>query len=265
MPRRCAPRSWRGGHAGGARADRRAVFWQPKGRSVVDGQRRAVDTLEYHEFEVRRIVQMAFELARGRRGKVTSVDKANVLESSRLWRQVTEEVHRDYPDVILEHMLVDTAAMRLISYPAGFDVLVTENMFGDILTDEAAVLSGSMGVLPSASLGSDGPRPVRADSRLCPRYCRARHRQPDRNRAQRGFPAALFTWFGARSAHHRTGGRSHHCARCWTPDLGGSPPQRSHSGDYRQSKQYFIIFHGYWQLAPPGLKCWPSQYARTVN
>ena len=133
-------------------------FGQPKGRSVGEnGARRAVDTLEYWDYEVRRVVEMAFSLARGRRKKVTSVDKANVLESSRLWRQVTVEVHQDNQDIALEHMLVDTAAMRLVSNPAGFDVVVTENMFGDILTDEAAVLSGSMGLLPSASLGASGP------------------------------------------------------------------------------------------------------------
>ena len=132
-------------------------FGQPKGRSTVDGVTRAVDTLEYADFEIRRIVELAFGLARWRRKKLTAVDKANVLESSRLWRQVATEVGQDYPDVALEHMLVDTAAMRLISNPAGFDVLVTENMFGDILTDEAAVLAGSMGLLPSASLGAAGP------------------------------------------------------------------------------------------------------------
>ena len=116
-----------------------------------------MDTLEYYDYEIRRIVEMAFELARGRRKKVTSVDKANVLESSRLWRSIATDIGRQNPDVALDHMLVDTAAMRLVANPAGFDVLVTENMFGDILTDEAAVLSGSMGLLPSASLGGSGP------------------------------------------------------------------------------------------------------------
>lgn len=132
-------------------------FGQPKGRTQEGGVTRAVDTLVYSDFEVERIVDLAFRLARGRRKKLASVDKANVLESSRLWRQVTTQVAARYPDVALEHVLVDTAAMRLVANPASFDVIVTENMFGDILTDEAAVLVGSMGLLPSASLGSGGP------------------------------------------------------------------------------------------------------------
>ncbi len=114
----------------------------------------AIDTLIYTEAEIERIVRTAFELARGRRKKVTSVDKANVLSSSRLWRRTAERIAPDYPDVTLEHLLVDTCAMQLIRRPAGFDVIVTENMFGDILTDEASMLAGSMGMLPSASLGT---------------------------------------------------------------------------------------------------------------
>ena len=128
-------------------------FGQPKWRRVVDGEEHAVDTLRYSASEVRRVASLAFRLARGRRGKVTSIDKANVLESSRLWRSVMTEVGRECPDVELEHQLVDSAAMRLITDPQSFDVIVTENMFGDILTDEAAVLGGSLGLLPSASLG----------------------------------------------------------------------------------------------------------------
>jgi 3-isopropylmalate dehydrogenase len=128
-------------------------FGTPQGREKVDGHLRAIDTLVYYDYEIRRVVDLAFKLACGRRKKLTSVDKANVLESSRLWRQITDETAARYPDVKLDHMLVDTAAMRLISNPAGFDVIVTENMFGDILTDEASVLAGSMGMLPSASLG----------------------------------------------------------------------------------------------------------------
>jgi 3-isopropylmalate dehydrogenase len=132
-------------------------FGQPKGREMVDGKERAVDTLEYYDYEIRRVTELAFRLARERRKKVTSVDKANVLESSRLWRQIAIEVGKANPDISLDHVLVDTAAMRLVSNPASFDVIVTENMFGDILTDEASVLAGSMGMLPSASLGSSGP------------------------------------------------------------------------------------------------------------
>ena len=122
----------------------------------------AVDTLLYREHEIERIARLAFDLARTRRGVVTSVDKANVLSSSRLWRSVVTEVSADYPDVSLEHMLVDAMTMKLIQQPSRYDVIVTENMFGDILTDEASVLGGSIGVLPSASLGapdSDGKRP----------------------------------------------------------------------------------------------------------
>jgi len=132
-------------------------FGQPKGRELRDGHERAVDTLEYHDYEVRRVVELAFRLAASRRRKVTSVDKANVLESSRLWRQIAMAIGAEHADITLEHTLVDTAAMRLIASPASFDVLVTENMFGDILTDEASVLAGSMGLLPSASLGASGP------------------------------------------------------------------------------------------------------------
>ncbi len=114
---------------------------------------RAVDTLAYTEQEIERVLRTAFELARARRRKVTSIDKANVLTTGRFWREIATRVAKDYPDVELEHLLVDSAAMYLMRRPASFDVMVTENMFGDILTDEAAVLAGSMGMLPSASLG----------------------------------------------------------------------------------------------------------------
>jgi 3-isopropylmalate dehydrogenase len=131
-------------------------FGWPKGRDIKDGRERAVDTLEYYDYEIKRVMELAFELAKGRRKKVTSVDKANVLESSRLWRQIAVQVGKANPDVELEHTLVDTASMRLITGPAWMDVVVTENMFGDILTDEASVLAGSMGMLPSASLSETG-------------------------------------------------------------------------------------------------------------
>jgi len=132
-------------------------FGWPKGRDVKDGRERAVDTLEYYDYEIYRVMELAFRLAAGRNKKVTSVDKANVLESSRLWRQIAAKMGSQHPDIALEHVLVDTAAMRLVTAPASFDVVVTENMFGDILTDEASVLAGSMGMLPSASLGEKGP------------------------------------------------------------------------------------------------------------
>ena len=132
-------------------------FGQPKLRENSARGLRAVDTLEYYDYEIRRVVELAFQVAAGRRKKVTSVDKANVLESSRLWRQIATQVGAEHPEIALEHMLVDTAAMRLISGPAALDVVVTENTFGDILTDEASVLAGSMGMLPSASLGAGGP------------------------------------------------------------------------------------------------------------
>ena len=130
-------------------------FGQPRFKEEVDGEVRAVDTMVYSTSEIERVVRRAFEFARLRRNKVTSVDKANVLETSRLWRAVATKVGKDFPDVELEHQLVDSCAMRLVTHPSSFDVIVTENMFGDILSDEAAVLSGSLGVLPSASLGSD--------------------------------------------------------------------------------------------------------------
>ncbi|MCW5879600.1 MAG: 3-isopropylmalate dehydrogenase [Anaerolineae bacterium] len=128
-------------------------FGQPQGRSDGPQGRAAVDTLNYNETEVRRCLDVAYHLARQRRRKVTQVDKANVLASSRLWREVHHEVAAHHPDVRHEDVLVDAMAMHLIRRPADFDVIVTENLFGDILTDEAAVLAGSLGMLPSASIG----------------------------------------------------------------------------------------------------------------
>jgi 3-isopropylmalate dehydrogenase len=128
-------------------------FGRPSEQRETPEGRVAVDTLWYTETEIRRVVTLAFELARGRRGRLTSVDKANVLSTSRLWRKIVEEVRTDFPDVEVTHQLVDSCAMLLVRQPARFDVLVTENLFGDILSDEASVLAGSLGLLPSASLG----------------------------------------------------------------------------------------------------------------
>lgn len=128
------------------------LYFGERKTTEVDGVRTAVDTLTYNEQEIRRIAKRGFDIAMKRRKKVTSVDKANVLDSSRLWRAVVEEVAKDYPEVELEHMLVDNCAMQLVKNPAQFDVILTENMFGDILSDEASMITGSIGMLSSASL-----------------------------------------------------------------------------------------------------------------
>jgi len=128
-------------------------FGEPRGREVRNGERVGYNTMIYYEHEIKRIAKVAFEMARNRRKKVTSVDKANVLEVSGLWREVVNEVHADYLDVELEHMYVDNCAMQLIRRPKDFDVIVTGNIFGDIISDEAGALTGSLGMLPSASIG----------------------------------------------------------------------------------------------------------------
>lgn len=130
---------------GGLYFGERKTVWE-------DGLEKAYDTLTYNETEIRRVAKRGFDIARKRRRKLTSVDKANVLDSSRLWRKIVEEVAKDYTDIKLEHMLVDNCAMQLVKDPGQFDVILTENMFGDILSDEASMITGSIGMLPSASL-----------------------------------------------------------------------------------------------------------------
>jgi len=129
-------------------------FGKPKEQRRIAGEDGAVDTMVYKTSEIDRIARVAFDLARKRRKRVTSVDKQNILETSRLWRRVVDRVATEYPDVALDHLLVDNAAMQLVRRPGDFDVMLTENMFGDILSDEAAILTGSIGTLPSASLGT---------------------------------------------------------------------------------------------------------------
>ncbi len=130
-------------------------YGMPRGISGEGSEERATNTMSYSRPEIERIARLAFQLAQGRRKKVTSVDKANVLENSQLWRRVVCDVAEEFPDVQLDHLLVDNCAMQLVLSPRRFDILLTENMFGDILSDEAAVLAGSIGMLPSASLGAE--------------------------------------------------------------------------------------------------------------
>jgi 3-isopropylmalate dehydrogenase len=133
-------------------------FGQPRGvETLPDGQRRGVDTQVYTTSEIERVSRVAFKLAEGRRNKVTSCEKSNVMETGQMWREVVTALHRrEYPDVVLEHMLADNAAMQLVKNPRQFDVIVTDNLFGDILSDEAAQLTGSLGMLPSAAIGAPG-------------------------------------------------------------------------------------------------------------
>ena len=132
-------------------------YGTPRGISGSGAEERAVNTMTYTRAEIERVARMAFHLARARRKKVTSVDKSNVLENSQLWRRVVVEVAKDYPDIELDHILVDNCAMQLVLNPKRFDIVLTENMFGDILSDEGAVLAGSIGMLPSASIGDQRP------------------------------------------------------------------------------------------------------------
>ena len=132
------------------------VYFGEHRTEEVDGEKKATDIMAYSEHEIRRIARVAFDMARKRAGRVCSVDKANVLDTSRLWRSVVTEVAKEYPDVELSHMYVDNAAMQLVRDPSQFDVIVTENLFGDILSDEASMITGSIGMIPSSSMGETG-------------------------------------------------------------------------------------------------------------
>ena len=164
------------------------IYFGKRSTEEIDGQLVANDEMTYSEEEIRRIGKVAFNTARKRGGKVISVDKANVLDTSRLWRKVMEEVAQDYPDVTLEHMLVDNCAMQIVKKPSQFDVVVTENMFGDILSDEASMITGSIGMIPSSSL--------RADPRFRSRYRGKEPGQPHRHYLSCSHDAEVFLRYG---------------------------------------------------------------------
>ena len=189
----------------------------PKRRQQTKQGWTGVDTLRYSQQEIERVLRVGFELARGRKKKLASVDKANVLETSRLWRQVATELGPEYPDVELEHVLVDTCAMQLVQRPSRFDVIVAENTFGDILTDEAAVLAASMGLSAFSQPGrhTDGgqtrPGPLRTHTRDRTRHCREGHCQPRCHHPQRRSDDALLAGphRGSRGSGARRGAGAH--------------------------------------------------------
>ena len=192
-------------------------FGEPK--TITDlgnNQKRAIDTQIYDTYEIERIARVGFDLARKRRNKLTSMEKRNVMKTGVLWNEVVTQVHqREYKDVTLEHVLADAGGMQLVRWPKQFDVIVTDNLFGDMLSDVAAMLTGSLGMLPSASLGDIDPKTkkskvaVRAGTRLRARYRRHRLREPDRDDRFVRHGAALL----ARSGQARRYGRSGDCGR----------------------------------------------------
>ena len=211
-------------------------FGEPK--EIIDlgnGQKRAIDTQVYDTYEIERIGRVAFDLARTRRNKVTSMEKRNVMVSGVLWNEVMDALHkREYADVELQHMLADTGGMQLVRAPKQFDVIVTDNLFGDILSDVAAMLTGSLGMLPSASLGpvdeKTGRRRahVRAGARFGPRHRRPGHRQPGRHAGELRHGAALFLRSHQGSRH--AGKSDRQCLRQ------GLPHRRRLDGRHREAR-----------------------------
>jgi hypothetical protein len=183
----------------------------------------AVDTWRQTADEVRRVAHVAFKLARRRKKHVTSVDKANVLACSRLWRRVVGEVAAEYPDVAVDHLYVDAASFEILRAPHRFDVIVTDNMFGDILSDESAALAGSIGVLPSASLGPRS-RPLRADPRRGAGHRGQGHRQPDGGDPDRRPDARARLQAARRSRGRSSRRRSRRCGSSALPTSGATPP-----------------------------------------
>ena len=177
-------------------------FGNHETHTLENGEKQAIDSMPYAEHEIERIGRIGFETARKRRKKLCCVDKANVLDTSRLWRSVMHRLQAEYPDVEYSEMFVDNCAMQIVKNPAQFDVIVTENMFGDILSDEASMITGSIGMIPSSSSGRRHPRPVRAHPRLRPRHCGQGHRQPHRLHPVCRHDAALLL-------RHDRGGRCH--------------------------------------------------------
>ncbi len=197
-------------------------FGKPQYTREENGELRAVDTLAYTESEIRRVSDLAFRFARRRRKKLTLVDKANVLETSRLWRNVAGAVAENYADVSLEYMFVDTAAMRLITAPQHFDVLLTENMFGDILTDEASALTGSLGMVPSASLGGHGPGLYEPIHGSAPDISGKGIANPVGSVLSAGLLLRHSLGLEREAAAVESAVEKAMEERCWTPDLGGS-------------------------------------------
>lgn len=171
-----------------------------------NGEQKATDIMAYSEHEIRRVARVAFETARKRRKRVTSIDKANVLDTSRLWRKTVTEVAKNYPDVELRHMYVDNAAMQLVRDPSQFDVIVTENLFGDILSDEASQITGSIGMIPSSSMGDGTNGLYEPHPRLRAGHCGTGQGEPHRHDPGRRNDAALQLRHGRRGRRHRARG-----------------------------------------------------------